>query len=130
MRWKGSNGADDIVVLFVAIDGDDDDDDDDVVDASLNFLLDVLFVVVASDKFVGVMTGEFGSTSIELIDPARTSSVDLSYLGLLSNMGRETEILFLGRSLRTGAVGMSKLNNYKELIFTGYFFTMRMWNSE
>ena len=129
MRWKGSNGADDIVVLFVVIDGDDDDDDDDVVDASLNFLLDVLFVVVASDKFVGVMTGEFGSTSIELIDPARTSSVDLSYLGLLSNMGRETEILFLGRSLRTGAVGMSKLNNYKELIFTGYFFTMRMeWN--
>ena len=110
MRWKESNGADDMFVLVVVIDGgdndDDDDDDDDVVDTSLNFLLDVLFVVVASDKFVGVMTGEFGRTSIELIDPARTSSVNLSYLGLLSNMGRETEILFRGRSLRTGALGI------------------------
>ena len=107
-------------VLVVVIDGggdDDDDDDDDVVDTSLNFLLDVLFVVVASDKFVGVMTGEFGRTSIELIDPARTSSVNLSYLGLLSNMGRETEILFRGRSLRTGALGITNTSNNKVTIF-------------
>jgi hypothetical protein len=108
LRWERSD--DDGDGAFTRPTVDDDDDDDDVVAISLNFLLDVLFIVNESiDKFVGVMTGELGRTSIELIDPASPSSVGISYLGLRSNMGRDTEILFLGRSLLTGAVGMSSL---------------------
>ena len=109
LRWERSD--DDGDGAFTRPTVDDDDDDDDVVAISLNFLLDVLFIVNESiDKFVGVMTGELGRTSIELIDPASPSSVGISYLGLRSNMGRDTEILFLGRSLLTGAVGKGLTN--------------------
>ena len=59
-----SNGADAIVVLFVAIDGDDDDDDDDVVDASLNFLLDNVVLYLLVDLICDHPTPQHTSSTI------------------------------------------------------------------